>query len=51
MATHDGDVEKGSVMIGQIAGMLNDIKPVKKIIEDIVNGLPGALDAAGKACD
>ena len=26
MATHDGDVEKGSVMIGQIAGMLNDIK-------------------------
>lgn len=51
MATHDGDVEKGSVMIGQIAGMLNDIKPVKQIIEDIVNGLPGALDAAGKACD
>lgn len=51
MATHDGDVEKGSVMIGQIAGMLNDIKPVKKIIEDIVNGLPGAIDAAGKACD
>ena len=51
MATHDGDVEKGSVMIGQIAGMLNDIKPVKQIIEDIVNGLPGAIDAAGKACD
>ena len=51
MATHDGEVEKGSVMIGQIAGMLNDIKPVKKIIADIVNGLPGALDAAGKACD
>ena len=51
MATHDGDVEKGSVMIGQIAGMLNDIKPVQQIIEDIVNGLPGAIDAAGKACD
>ena len=51
MATHDGDVEKGSVMIGQIAGMLNDIKPIKQIIEDIVNGLPGAIDAAGKACD
>ena len=39
-ATHLGDVENGSVMIGQISGMLDDIKPVKQIIEDMVNGLP-----------
>ncbi|MBQ7477663.1 MAG: enoyl-[Selenomonadaceae bacterium] len=39
-ATHEGDVENGSVMIGEISGMLKDIKPVKAIIEDIVNGLP-----------
>ena len=42
-ATHEGDVENGSVMIGQISGMLEDIKPVKQIIEDIVNGLPSVV--------
>ena len=43
-ATHEGDVENGSVMIGQISGMLEDIKPVKQIIEDIVKGLPAAVE-------
>ena len=42
-ATHDGDVENGSVMIGQISGMLDDIKTVQEIIDDIVNGLPQAV--------
>ena len=42
-ATHKGDVEMGSVMIGQISGMLNEIKPVEKIIGDIVNGLPAVI--------
>ena len=50
-ATHEGDVENGSVMIGEISGMLSDIKPVKEIIEDIVRDLPGAMDAARKVCD
>lgn len=39
-ATHEGDVENGSVMIGEISGMLKDIKPVKVIIEELVSGLP-----------
>ena len=43
-ATHEGDVENGSVMIGQISGMLDDIKTVKEIIEDIVNGIPKVID-------
>ena len=43
-ATHEGDVDNGSVMIGQISGMLEDIKPVKQIIEDIVNGLPNVVE-------
>ena len=43
-ATHEGDVENGSVMIGQISGMLEDVKPVKQIIEDIVKGLPAAVE-------
>ncbi len=43
LATHKGDVENGSVMIGQISGMLDDIKSVQEIIDDIVNGLPNAV--------
>ena len=44
-ATHEGDVENGSVMIGEISGMLHDIKPVKAIIEDIVAGTGPAVKA------
>ena len=33
LATHKGDVENGSVMIGQISGMFHEIKPVATIIE------------------
>lgn len=35
-AVVDGDADYGSVMAGQISGMVNEIKPAKKIIEDIV---------------
>jgi len=35
MAAIDGDVKNGSVMIGQICGMLDDIKPCAQIIKDI----------------
>ena len=38
-------------MIGEISGMLSDIKPVAQIIADIVGGLPGAFDAARKTCE
>lgn len=37
LAVVDGDVNKGSVMSGQIAGMINDIKPCKVIIEEIIS--------------
>lgn len=40
LATHKGDVENGSVMIGQISGMFHEIKPVAAIIEDLVGGIP-----------
>lgn len=40
LATHKGDVENGSVMIGQISGMFHDIKPVAAIIEELVGGIP-----------
>lgn len=35
LAVVEGDVEQGSVMSGQIAGLINDIKPCKEIIESI----------------
>ncbi|HQE24525.1 MAG TPA: enoyl-[acyl-carrier-protein] reductase FabK [Candidatus Atribacteria bacterium] len=31
-----GNVEEGSVMSGQIAGLVKDIKPVQQVIEDII---------------
>jgi enoyl-[acyl-carrier protein] reductase II len=43
-ATHLGDVDNGSVMIGQISGMLDDIKPVKQIIDDIISGIAPVID-------
>ena len=36
LAAIDGDVKNGSVMAGQIAGMVNDIVPVEELIERIV---------------
>lgn len=43
LATHQGDVENGSVMIGQISGMLKDIKPVDAIMQELVQGIPSAM--------
>jgi len=32
----DGNIEEGSLMAGQIAGLIRDIRPVKEIIESII---------------
>lgn len=32
----EGDLEKGELEIGQVAGLIHDIKPVDKIIEDMI---------------
>lgn len=34
-AVYEGDVENGSVMAGQITGMVKDIRPAKQIIESL----------------
>jgi enoyl-[acyl-carrier protein] reductase II len=36
LAVVEGDVDKGSVMSGQIAGMINDIKPCHEIIQQLI---------------
>ncbi|WP_027125537.1 NAD(P)H-dependent flavin oxidoreductase [Gelidibacter mesophilus] len=33
----EGDLEEGELEIGQIAGLIHDIKPVAKIVEDLVS--------------
>ena len=37
-AVFDGDVEHGSVMAGQVAGMLHEIRPVRQIFEELTVG-------------
>lgn len=36
-AVFDGDVNNGSLMAGQVAGMVSSIKPVKEILEGLVS--------------
>ncbi len=42
-AVFDGDVENGSVMCGQVAGMLHEIKPVRRILEELAAGCGACL--------
>lgn len=46
-AITEGDLEKGSFMAGQISGLINEIRPVAKIIEDLfkdINKKAAALE-------
>ncbi|MGI5997172.1 MAG: enoyl-[acyl-carrier-protein] reductase FabK [Lutispora sp.] len=44
MACVDGDVDMGSVMAGQISGLIKDIKPVKEIINTIIAECDSIID-------
>lgn len=44
-AVFDGDVDTGSLMAGQVCGMVNEIKPMAQIFEDMWSGAVKALDA------
>jgi len=39
----DGDIQNGSLMAGQVAGMVNKIEPARDIILDIMNGAAKVL--------
>ncbi len=46
-AAIDGDMKEGSIMVGSISGMIQDIKPCKQILEDIMkeaNAVLGGLE-------
>src|SRR5690554_7162435 len=36
LAVEEGDVDQGSLMAGQISGLIKDIKPCREIIEAII---------------
>lgn len=42
-AVRDGDIDYGSVMIGQIAGMIAEVRPVNEIMQSIVQGIPKVM--------
>ncbi|HZK57801.1 MAG TPA: enoyl-[acyl-carrier-protein] reductase FabK [Clostridia bacterium] len=48
LAVVDGDVENGSVMAGQVAGMVSKIQPCKEIIEEIISGVGNQFDLVSK---
>lgn len=50
LAAREGDIDNGSVMIGQVAGMLNDIKSVSDIMEDIISGMKDVLNDVESQC-
>ena len=46
-AAKDGDVVNGSVMAGQIAGLVNKEETCKEIIEDLINGAKAVIRDVG----
>ena len=47
-AVLEGDVDTGSVMAGQVAGMLHEIRPVRQILEELYAQGKAVLEAAGQ---
>lgn len=45
LAVVDGDVENGSVMAGQVSGMIKEVKSAENIIQDIIKGASKLLNS------
>jgi enoyl-[acyl-carrier protein] reductase II len=48
-AVFDGDMDRGSVMAGQVAGMLHEIRPVRQIFEELYAQSRAVLEATDRA--
>lgn len=44
IAAREGDMNHGSVMVGQICGLIKNVKSVEEIIQDIVGDIPTVLN-------
>ena len=49
-AVVEGDIDNGTFMAGQIAGMINEIRPVQAIIDDMFAEANKLLSGAGPVC-
>ncbi len=47
-AVFDGDTETGSLMAGQVAGMLKGVRPVAKILDEMMEGCRTRLQEMGQ---
>ena len=47
-AVLEGDVDHGSVMMGQVAGMVHEIRPLRQIFEELVSGGRAVLEETGR---
>ena len=43
-AVLEGDVERGSVMMGQVAGMVREVRPLRQIFEELMGGGKAVLE-------
>jgi enoyl-[acyl-carrier protein] reductase II len=50
LAAEDGDVDYGSVMAGQVSGLIDDIVPVAELIERIVRQAKEQIAKLGCLC-
>jgi len=50
-AVRDGDILYGSVMIGQVAGMVTSVQPVAEIIQEIMQEVPRIIAKLSKTAD
>ncbi len=46
-AVFDGDVKTGSLMCGQVAGMVTEIRPVRQVLEELVRDCDAVLSNLG----
>ena len=47
-AAQEGDIERGSFMAGQCVGLIDDIKPVKQIVEDVMREFKETIERLKK---
>ena len=47
-AVFDGDMDAGSVMAGQVAGMLHEIRPLRQIFEELHQGGKAVLESVNR---
>jgi enoyl-[acyl-carrier protein] reductase II len=48
-AVEDGDVDQGSLMAGQCVGLIDEVRPVRVIVEDLVREAEETLEKLGRS--